>query len=651
VIIMALIFHKMVSIEDALKLVEESLGHIRPLGVEEISLIEALGRVLAEDVYAKVDSPPFDRSTVDGYAVDAKDVYGASESEPACLTISGKSEVGSIPTAEAGGGRCVETATGAPLARGANAVVMVEYTKRVDDKVYVYRSVAPGENVSQTGSDITAGDVVIRKGKIISPSNIAVLAALGYKSIKVYRKPKIAVFSTGNELIEPGQPLSQGKVYDINGYTITAMLKEIGVDADFLGILPDDYHVIKQNIEQALQQYDVVVTSGSTSAGFGDAIYRVFAEHGAVIVHGLKLRPGKPTVIAVSQGKLLIGLPGFPLSAMMVFMNVARPLISKMCGIEDSERYVIIKAKMAYRMDAGKGVRELIPVQLVETEEGLVAYPIVLGSGSASAIAMADGFIEIPENKQYVEEYEVVDVKLLSPSFRPPPLNIIGSHCPGIEVILRVAGLTTSKIINVGSLGGWRALKRGEADICGTHLLDEDTGKYNVHMPKKMGLEGLVEIYRGYARRIGLLVKKNNPKNIRSVIDLVRKDVVFVNRLRGSGARALIDKLLREAGITKPEDTIKGYTYEAKTHTAVASAIAQERADVGIAIEYVADIYGLDFIPLGDEIFDFAVRKDRLKKATVQRFLEALSSEAFRSNILSLRGYTILPETGQKVYG
>ncbi len=641
----------MVSVEDALNLIKESLGHIGPIGVEEVSLLEALGRVLAEDVYAKVDSPPFDRSTVDGYAVDAKDVYGASESEPACLIVSGKAEVGSSPTAEAGSGRCVETATGAMLARGANAVVMVEYTKRVDGKIYVYRSVAPGENVSQTGSDITAGDVVIRKGKLISPSDIAVLAALGYNSVKVYRKPRIAVLSTGNELVEPGKPLPQGKVYDVNGYVITAMLKEIGTDVDFLGIVPDDYQTIKQSIEHVLQRYDVVVTSGSTSAGLGDVIYKVFAEHGAVIVHGLKLRPGKPTVIAVSHGKLLIGLPGFPLSAMMVFMNVVRPLISKMCGVERSERHTLVKARMAYRMDAGKGVRELIPVQLIETEGGLVAYPIVLGSGSASAIAIADGFIEVPEDKQYIEEYEVVSVKLLSQLFKPSPLNIIGSHCPGIDVLLQISGLTMSKVVNVGSLGGWRALKRGEADICGTHLLDENAGEYNVHMPKKMGLEGLVEIYRGYARRVGLLVKKNNPKNIRSVSDLTKNDVIFVNRLKGSGARTLIDKLLREVGITKPEESIKGYTYEAKTHTAVASAIAQGRADVGVAIEYVAEIYGLDFIPLGEEIFDFAVRKDRLKKAAVQGFLEALSSDVFHSKILFLKGYIPLPETGQKVYG
>lgn len=648
---MALIFHRMVSVEDALRLVRENLGQIGPLGVEEVSLVEALGRVLAEDVYAKVDSPPFDRSTVDGYAVDSKDVYGASESEPACLTVSGKAEVGSMPTAEAGAGRCVETATGAPLPRGANAVIMVEYTKRVGERLYVYRPVAPGENVSQTGSDITAGDVVIRKGKVISPSDIAVLAALGYKSVKVYRKPRVAVLSTGNELVEPGQPLPYGKVYDVNGYAITAMLREAGADADFLGIVPDDYRALKKRIEESLQQYDIVVTSGSTSAGFGDVIYKVFAEHGAVVVHGLKLRPGKPTVMAVSSGKLLVGLPGFPLSAMMVFMNVVRPLISKMCGMEESGGYAFVKARMAYRMDAGKGVRELMPVQLVETENGLVAYPIALGSGSASAVALADGFVEIPENKQYVEEDEVVEVKLLSQSFKPPPLSIIGSHCPGIEVLLRTSGLVASKVVNIGSLGGWRALRRGEADVCGTHLLDEETGEYNVHMPKKMGMEGLVEIYRGYARRIGLMVKKGNPKNIRSLADLTREDVLFVNRVKGSGARALVDKLLREAGVTKPEDVVKGYTYEAKTHTAVASAIAQGRADVGVGIEYVADIYGLEFMPLGEEVFDFAVRKDRLGKAAVRRLLEALSSEAFRSSIRSLKGYSPLPETGQRVYG
>lgn len=647
---MALVFHRVVSVEDALRHVEEAVGGVKPLGVEEVELLKASGRVLAEDVEARVDSPPFDRSTVDGYAVNAQDVYAACEAEPVSLKVVGSARVGRIPEKGIRVGECMEIATGAPLPPGANAVVMVEYTKREGDRVLVYRAVAPGENVSQTGSDVTAGDIVLRKGRRLTPRDIAVLAALGYGKVKVYVRPRAAVFSTGDELLPPSSKLTAGKVYDVNGYSVTSMLRELGVEAEFHGILPDDYEEMRSAVSQALRSHDLVVTSGSTSAGFGDAIYKVFNEVGGVLIHGLKLKPGKPTVLgATSGGKLLIGLPGFPLSAMMAFMTVVEPLLRKMLGLKEERRSRTLRALIPMRLEAGKGKRHLIPVQLVESKSGLSAYPILLDSGAASALMLADGFIEVPENKQYLEEDEAVEVRLFG-DFKPPSISIIGSHCPGLDVLLSIAELWDAKLVNVGSTAGWRALKRGEADVAGTHLLDEETMTYNLHMPRRMRLEDEVEIYGGYLREIGFVVAHGNPKNIKSFKDLLKPGIVFVNRVKGSGIRTFIDINLRKLGVKDPEKSIKGYVYEAKTHTAVAAAVAHGRADVGVAVGYVAKLYGLDFIPLAEEHYDIAVRKDRLRKTGVQKFLETLRNPAFQKELERLPHYRIHESTGKRIY-
>jgi putative molybdopterin biosynthesis protein len=297
---------------------------------------------------------------------------------------------------------------------------------------------------------------------------------------------------------------------------------------------------------------------------------------------------------------------------------------------------------------------ELIPVQLVQNSDGsLSAYPLMTGSGSIAGIGLSDGFIVAEEGREYFDENEEVTVNLFSPSLRIPDLNIIGSNCPGIEVVLRVTGLTKqSRVISVGSMGGWIAVKRGDADLAGTHLLDEGTMQYNVHMPKVMGLENDVYIYRGYARRVGLLVKKGNPKNIRGFEDLLRPDVTIVNRNKGSGTRVLLDMKLRQLlKGERPEKVVNGYTYEVKTHTAVATTILQGRADTGLSLEAVAVQFGLDFIPVGEEVYDFVVRKDRLNKPSVRKFLEALSSSDFSKELSrSLPGYRTLPDSGKVVY-
>ncbi len=652
---MALVFHKLVSVSEALELLEKEVGGIRPREVIEVPILEAVNKVLAEDVRAPIDYPPFDRSTVDGYAVRSYDVAGASDVTPVQLKITGKAAIGFQPEVSVGPGEAVEIATGAMIPRGADAVVMEEYVSRKGDQLTIYRPVVPGENINQAGSDVAAGDYVLRAGTLITPREVAVLSGLGIDKVRVYRPPRVTVFSTGVELVPPGSPLPVAKLYDVNGYVITAMLKELGAEATFKGILPDNYDDMKSSIKDALDSSDVVITTGSTSAGYGDMIYKVFRDLGAkIIVHGLKARPGKPTAIAVKGDKILFGLPGFPLSAMMNLYTVVAPVILKMRGLEPRSEIPVVKARIPFRFPAGRGFMELIPVQLVVNVDGtLSAYPLMTGSGSIVGIGLSDGFIVAEENREYFDENDEVEVNLFSNSLRIPSLNIIGSNCPGIEVVLRVANLTKdARVISVGSMGGWMALKRGDADLAGTHLLDENTMQYNVHMPKVMGLENIVYIYRGYARRIGLLVRKGNPKNIKGFEDLLRPDVVIINRNKGSGTRVLLDMKLRPLlKGERPEKVINGYTYEVKTHTAVATAIVQGRADVGLSLEAVAKMFDLDFIPVGEEIYDFAVRKEKLEKPSVNRFLETLSSKEFAEELSkSLPGYRTLPETGKRIY-
>ncbi|OYT66666.1 MAG: molybdopterin biosynthesis protein, partial [Candidatus Wolframiiraptor sp. EX4484-121] len=446
------IFHRLLSPEEASRIIKERVKSMKKPELEVVKLSDALGRILAEDIYARVDSPPFDRAIVDGYAVKAEDVYQADEANPVELSLIGGVEVGETPRVELRSGECVEVATGAPMPRGADAVVMIEYTKRIGDKILIYRGVHPGENVAQTGSDITAGDLILRRGRRLSSRDIAILAAVGYDQVTVYKRLRAAFFSTGNELTSPPNPLEPGKIYDVNGYVIPAMLRDLGLDVDFLGILPDRYEVMLDAIGRALDEYDLVITSGSTSAGAGDVIYRVFEELGEIIVHGLRVKPGKPTVIALSRnGKLLVGLPGFPLSCATIFIHLIKPLLNKLTGAREEPRYLKVKARLPMRIETGGGKTWYIPVQLVDSPSGLTAYPILRGSGSASTLAESDGFIAVSEDTVFVDEGEEVEVSLFE-DLKIPSISIIGSHCPGIDLILNLGEIYGAKVINVGSL-------------------------------------------------------------------------------------------------------------------------------------------------------------------------------------------------------
>jgi len=657
------VFRELVSVEEAKRRLYAYFTP-KPVGTELMSLAQAYGRVLAEDVQAQIDVPPFDRATMDGFAVHAEDTFGAEEENPAILEIVDKVGAGERPEIDVERGQAVEVSTGAPIPKGANAVVMVEHTWQEGKTLKVFRPVAPGENIMASGSDIMAGELILRKGTVLTPREIGVLASMGVTEVKVFRRPKVAIISTGNEIIQPGKPLENGKIYDINAYSINASVVENGGEPMFLGIAKDDAEAISLKLKEGLQKADMVIASGGTSAGVGDLLYQIINGLGkpGILVHGVSIRPGKPLIIAVVDEKPLFGLPGFPTSALMTFHVFVMPVLREMAGLKPQAESVIINAKTAEKIHLQEGRREYLPVNVIRGDAGeYTVYPILSGSGAITTLAEADGFIEIPENRTFLEENEPVSVKLFSAELKPADIMIIGSHCIGIDILLELLRKErpdiTSKVINVGSSGGLAAIRRGEAAIAGVHLLDEKSGKYNTPFLKRYGVDEKAVLVKGYNRQQGLIVAKGNPKGIMELQDILRSDVSFINRNPGSGTRILLDmslkRIARKMGVNFKEiaSKIRGYHFEAKSHTSAALAVLQGKADVGLGIKAAANRYGLDFIPIANEEYDFAVQKKRLQRQPIQAFLATLKSKTFKEE-LKKRAPGLVPtkETGKIVY-
>jgi len=655
------VFRRLLSVEDALKKLQEHYV-AEPLGSEELLVDKSIGRVLSEDLVSTVDVPGFDRATMDGFAVIAEDTFSAQEDRPVKLKIVGKVEAGEKPEIEVRRGEAVEIATGAPVPKGADAIVIVEQTDQKGDIVSIFKAVAPGENVMGAGTDIMAGEVVMRTRQEITSREIGLLAALGKSRVNVYRKPKIAIISTGNELITAGQQLDYGKIYDINSRTLAGAILESGCEPVPLGICSDDPEEMKTKIQQALLIADVILTSGSTSAGAGDALYRILGDFGGpgIVVHGLSVKPGKPLIVAVIEGKPLFGLPGYPTSALMMFNVIVKPIVSRIAG-RTVESATWLEGKVASKILSAKGRREFLPVHIVEDEMGKhLVYPVLSGSGAITSLALADGFIDIPQNQEFIEEGEIVRVKLFSPKFQAADLVFIGSHCIGLDILfgcLRRRTLTLSfKIINAGSIGGLQAVKRGEADVAGVHLLDELTGEYNLPFLDQYGMAETAALIRGYKREQGFIVPKGNPKEIRSFEDLLGRDISFINRNLGSGTRLLIDLNLRKVAeakglnLSQLTNRIRGYRMEARSHSAVALAVLNGKADVGFGIRTAAEIYGLDFIKVADEKYDFLIPKRRLERNPVKQLISELRSIEFRNGLeRNAPGLVATEETGRVI--
>ena len=613
---------------------------------ELIPLDEALGRVLAEDVIAQIDVPGFDRSNVDGYAVRAVDTYGAEELDPTALALSPVTlAAGDAPPEdfEALPATATQIATGGVVPRGTDAIVMVEYTEPVADGIAVSRSVAPGTNISFAGSDIGRGDTVLRRGLVLTSRDTAVLAAVGVADVTVVVRPRVAVLSTGDEIVPPGSEPAIGQVLDSNRPMLLDAVRELGCEPVSAGIAPDDVAAVESTLEGLISgpdPVDVVLLSGGTSKGEGDinsdAIHRL-AEHlpnsPGIVIHGVALKPGKPILLAVVASRPVVVLPGFPTSAVFTFHEFVAPLLRRLSGIPEDTAHSV-QAIAPLRITSVPGRAEYSLVDLVEGNDGLAAYPLGAGSGSVTAFGRADGFIRIPATTEYVEEGADVTVRLLSGQLRIHDLVVIGSHCVGLDYVL---GLLADegyrvKSIPVGSTAGLSALGRGEGDIGGTHLLDAETGIYNESF-----LPPGVRLIPGYNRRQGLAYRAGDPAftgvDGDALLDEIRSDHHrMVNRNPGSGTRILIDRLLDGS---KPP----GYLHQVKTHNGVSAAIEQRRADWGMTLETVAKSAGLGFRFVANERYDFAVTEDRWDRPAVIALRHLLEDPSVRMELAD-RGFS-----------
>jgi len=606
-----------------------------PLGIESVSLDQALNRVLARPVIAEVDVPGFDRASVDGFAVCASDTLGASRRAPKVLELNPEILTpGVVPRQSVRPGIASLIATGGMVPRGADAVVMVEHTEAAQDGgktlIEVHRPAAAGQLIAFAGSDIARGETVVRARQVITSQEIGMFAAVGRDAVDVYRKPRVAIISTGDEIVAPGEAIRPGAVYDSNAAILAAAVEEAGGIPHRLGIGPDDEQALWRLLSEGVACCDLVIMSGGTSKGAGDLCYRAIARltDPGVVVHGVALKPGKPLCLAVSLGKPAVVLPGFPTSAIFTFHEFVAPVIRAFAGLppEEAER---VGATLPVRVTSERGRTEYLMVSLVPRtdDDTLAAYPVAKGSGSVTSFSQADGFIAIGAQTESVATDTPVAVQRIGRARRLADLVIMGSHCVGLDLIierLAAEGLLV-KALNIGSTGGLAAAKRGECDVAPIHIMDFETGEYN-----RPFLTEELELLTGYRRLQGIVFRNGDRRfEARSLEDavavvLAEADCLMVSRNAGSGTRILIDRLLKDA---RPP----GYWSQPKSHNAVAAAVAQSRADWGVTIDSVAHRYGLGFIPLQEEHYDFVVPKARLSRPALVKFRAVLDHPSLRA--------------------
>lgn len=615
-------FRELTSVEDARKLVRSIVIQADTVVLPiEIST----GKITANGIFSNVDVPAFNRSIKDGYAVHAKDSYQATEPEPVKVTNIASIPAGCTDSFFVNDNEAIEISTGAPIPDGADAVIMVEQTSQSEnDAILMYQPVYIGENIMKTGSDIMKGERVLRKNIRIGSREIGVLASIGMGNVPV-KELRVGIISTGDELIEPGNVLGIGKIFDANSYAIAAAIEECGGVPKIYGIIPDEEKLMEDALNRAIEECHIVLTSGSTSAGVGDIMYKIIEDKGETLTHGIAIKPGKPVVIGMIDGVPTIGLPGNPTSALSIFNEFVAPIIYNSLGVTPS-----FKTKITALMGTGVrsgGREELFPVGVVRGK----AYPADKTSGAITTLSDADGIMEIRAETEYIEAGSPVEVTMFG-NVKNPDLMIVGGQCPGMDLLEDITGLTF-RTLNMGSSSGFTAISAGTTDIGAISMPDAE-GKYNLPNIKKMGMQDVV-LVKGYKREIGFIFRADT--DITGINDIT--ELRLINRNRGSGTRALLDRelgaLAEIKGISRAELTksVDGYNSGSKTHRSVCETIKNKKADIGFGLRVAAEESGLEFIGVAEDEFDFLIRNDHLEIEELQTFIEALMSEEFADRL------------------
>lgn len=621
------IYLETIDMDAAKAVIQSEFLNNRGNQTESISVFDALSRTTAEPVFAKISNPHYNAAAMDGIALEASCTYGAHERN--ALILEEDKDF-------------IYVDTGDYIESKYNAVVMIEDVYPEDEgKISIIKSSHPWEHIRVVGEDIAIGDMILPTHHRISPVDIGALLSGGLTEIEVLKKVQVGILPTGTEIVNPGTPLSPGKIIDSNSRVFENMVVEAGGLAKRYEPVIDDRELLREAILQLVSENDVVVINAGSSAGSEDYTVGLIRELGEVFVHGIAIKPGKPTIMGKVHGKPVVGIPGYPVSAFISFKEFVLPLVEQ-GEPENKDNHV--EATLSKRIVSALKHKEYVRVKLGKVGDQLIATPLSRGAGVTMSLVKADGLLAIPKAVEGIEAGTKVTIERLHDMEQiNRALVSIGSHDILMDhlndlMAKQKEGYSVSSA-HVGSLGGIMAIRRGETHVAPTHLLDEETGTYNVSFVKKYLKNEEVVLLKGIKRWQGLYVKKGNPLQIQSIQDLIENDVIFANRQKGSGTRTLLDYFLKKEELSSGD--IQGYQNELTTHTNVALSVLSGNSHVGMGIQSVGDLMGLDFIPLALEEYDFVIPRKHLDEPRVTYFIQCLESEAFKAKLEELGGYVV----------
>ena len=615
----------------------ERRGGLQPLPAEFIPIEHSLGRVTAQPIWAKVSSPNYHAAAMDGVAVKARDTDGASKTTPLRLKL---------------GTQAHWVDTGALMPADCDAVVMVEDVQPIGlEGIEIRAAVSPWQHVRPLGEDIVVGELLLPENHTIRPQDMGAMAAAGRTEVPVRCRPKVAIIPTGSELLPLGSAPAPGMIVEFNSVMLAGLIEEWGASPERFAIVPDDLEMIRAGVTKALESCHIVMVNAGSSAGSKDYTSIVVEDLGELLVHGIAIRPGHPVILGIAQGRPVIGIPGYPVSAILTTELLVKPLVYRLLG-KVQLAPAKIQATITRKILSPIGQEEFVRVTLGRVGESIVATPLSRGAGVIMSLVRADGMLRIPRLSEGVDSGTSVDVELRRPIEEVENTIIaIGSHDLALDLIATLLRKYYPQYrlssANVGSLGGLMALKRGEAHIAGCHLLDEATGEYNLPDVRRVLSDSEIVLVNLAYRQQGLMVAKSNPKKIGSMGDLLREGVTFVNRQHGSGTRLLLDCELKKVGLDGTK--IIGYEHEEFSHTAVAALVASGSVDVGLGILAAARSLDLDFVPLFKERYDLVIPRLYYDSPLLQPLLGIIRSNEFREGVSALGGYDT-SETGQVVF-